>query len=68
MIGLHVVQLNGVIYGIYSSDVDAKRCQQHVINQENKTPEIRYFILDKDYWEQPEHEKFNHLYNFNEGK
>lgn len=66
MTGLYVVQLNGIIYGIYSSDDRAKRCQAHVSEQENKTPEIRYLIVDKDYWEQPDSTKFNPLYNFNE--
>ena len=68
MTGLYVVQLDGKIYGIYSTDDGAKRCQAHVSEQENKTPEIRYFILDKNYWDPADFTKFNSLFNFEENK
>lgn len=51
MNGLYIVQLNNVIYGVYTSSDDAKICQIHVNQEQNKCPEIKYLILNKNYWE-----------------
>lgn len=62
MNGLYIVVLEGIIYGVYDSDEAAKRCQEYVGNQLNKMPEIRYFILNKNYWEEPTYTQYNELY------
>lgn len=64
MTGLYIVLLEGVIYGVYDTDEAAKHCQDYVATQTNKMPEIRHFILNKNYWEQPEYTKYNELYDF----
>lgn len=62
MNGLYIVILEGVIYGVYDSDEAAKQCQEYVGNQQNKKPEIRYFILNSNYWEEPKYTQYNELY------
>ena len=64
MTGLYIVLLNNVIYGVYDNDTDAKRCSDYVAGKMNSTPEIRYFILNKNYWEKSKYTKYNELYDF----
>lgn len=68
MTGLYIVLLDGTICGAYDTDEAAKHCQDYVAIQTNKTPEVRYIILNKNYWEQPDYTKYNPLYNFNENE
>lgn len=68
MTGLYIVLLGSIICGAYDTDEAAKHCQNYVATQTNKTPEVRYIILNKNYWEQPDSTKFNPLYNFNENE
>lgn len=63
MTGLYIVILDGAIYGIYNNDTAAKECQTYVATQANKMPQIRYYILNKNYWEN-EYTKYNELYDF----
>lgn len=62
MKGLYIVILEGVVYGAYDNEEAAKHCQEYVGNQVNKNPEIRYFILNSNYWEEPAYTKYNELY------
>jgi len=62
-----VIGVNGMIYGAYDSDEEAKVCLRHATEHAHGVndlpPVIRYIIVGKNYWEEPESQKFNSLYN-----
>ena len=68
MKGLYIViGVNGMIYGAYDSDEAAKECLRHATEHahgvNDLSPVVRYVIVNKNYWEEPEWQKHNSLYD-----
>ena len=65
MKGLYIVLGDdGVIYGAYDSDEAAQTCLRHAsVNHDKVSMEIRHVILNKNYWDIPESQKYNDLYD-----
>lgn len=65
MKGLYiVVGNNGTIYGAYDSDEAAQECLKHVsVSHEDLSPKVRHIILNKNYWDIPDSQKYNELYD-----
>lgn len=60
---VYIVKDTKTIYGVYDNDKQAKECQEYVRLNENINAEIRHLILNKNYWDIPESQKYSELYN-----